>query len=173
MLAVFVVSARKRSPDGRAGIDPVRVQGGGVGADDRHTAAETTPACRAVLHGLPACEPDYFVGGFALSLLGSPCGRRNVEVAGAGFLSAFGFLASRLPCCLLPLPMIAPPVAVLSGRDLPMDDRLRGWRRLCRWGTSKRRGATAYKRRYTNSVSFRSGYAGLRRIRRARGQAAL
>ncbi len=59
-----------------------------------------------------ARHAGYFEGDFVPGLGASACGLRKVELTGASFLSAFGFLASRLPRCLLPLPMIVHPVAV-------------------------------------------------------------
>lgn len=60
-----------------------------------------------------ARRAGYFDGDFAPGLGASACGLRKVELTGASFLSAFGFLASRLPRCLLPLPMIVHPMVVL------------------------------------------------------------
>jgi hypothetical protein len=54
----------------------------------------------------------YFDGGFAPGLGASACGLRKVEPAGVTFLSAFGFLASRLPRRLSPLPMVVLPATV-------------------------------------------------------------
>ena len=54
----------------------------------------------------------YFDGDFAPGFGVSTCGLSKAELAGATFLSAFGFLASRLPRCLLPLPMIVHPTVV-------------------------------------------------------------
>jgi hypothetical protein len=56
----------------------------------------------------------YFDAGLAPGLRASGCGLRKVGLAGATFLSAFGFFASRLPCCLSPLPMIVHPAGMLS-----------------------------------------------------------
>jgi|ERR1700733_5400590 hypothetical protein len=55
----------------------------------------------------------YLDGNFTPGFGASTCGLRKVELTGATFLSAFGFLASRLPRCLLPLPMIVHPTVVL------------------------------------------------------------
>jgi hypothetical protein len=55
----------------------------------------------------------YLDGDFAPGFGASTCGLRKVELTGATFLLAFGFLASRLPRCLLPLPMIVHPTVVL------------------------------------------------------------
>ena len=60
-----------------------------------------------------ACPTGYFDGDFAPGFGASTCGLRKVELTGAIFLSAFGFLASRLPRYLLPLPMIVHPTVVL------------------------------------------------------------
>ena len=60
-----------------------------------------------------ACRVCYFDSDFAPGFGASTCGLRKVELTGAIFLSAFGFLASRLPRCLLPLPMIVHPTGVL------------------------------------------------------------
>jgi hypothetical protein len=60
-----------------------------------------------------SCRAGYFDGDFAPGFGASTCGLRKVELTGAIFLSAFGFLASRLPRCLLPLPMIVHPTVVL------------------------------------------------------------
>jgi hypothetical protein len=60
-----------------------------------------------------ARRAGYFDSDFAPGLGASACGLRKVELTGASFLLAFGFLASRLPRCLLPLPMIVHPMVVL------------------------------------------------------------
>jgi hypothetical protein len=60
----------------------------------------------------------YFDAGLAPGLRASGCGLRKVGLAGATFLSAFGFFASRLPCCLSPLPMIVHPCWHVVGRHL-------------------------------------------------------
>jgi hypothetical protein len=59
------------------------------------------------------CSAGYFDGDFAPGFGASTWGLRKVELTGATFLSAFGFLASRLPRCLLPLPMIVHPTVIL------------------------------------------------------------
>jgi hypothetical protein len=47
----------------------------------------------------------YFEDGLVTDLWASACGLRKVVLTGADGLFAFGFLASRLPRCLLPLPI--------------------------------------------------------------------
>jgi hypothetical protein len=86
---------RRASPAGRIGDEY-----------DQPDRCETCLACRA----------RYFDGDFAPGLGPSACGLRKVEVLGASFLSAFGFLASRLPRCLLPLAMIVHPYCGAAGR---------------------------------------------------------
>jgi len=71
--------------------------------------AERRRAWFAARMGAPAC----YDGGFAPSLGASARGLRKVELTGATFLSAFGFLPSRLPRCLSPMPMIVHPTLVL------------------------------------------------------------
>jgi hypothetical protein len=60
------------------------------------------------------CRAGYFDGDLAPGFGASAWGLRKVELTGATFLSAFGFLASRLPRCLLPLPIIVHPTGILS-----------------------------------------------------------
>ncbi len=48
----------------------------------------------------------YLPGALGTGLRASACGFRNPALAGSTFLLALGFLASRLPRCLSPLPMV-------------------------------------------------------------------
>jgi hypothetical protein len=78
--------------------------------DDRSAFGATCRDWQADLFFLAA---GYLDGNFTPGFGASTCGLRKVELTGATFLSAFGFLASRLPRCLLPLPMIVHPTVVL------------------------------------------------------------
>src|ERR1700733_13798454 len=98
-------------PDGRQ----TGARRGAVGCDglfrsgeDRSTSGATCRIGRQIL-----LAAGYLDGDFAPGFGASTCGLRKVELTGATFLSAFGFLASRLPRCLLPLPMIVHPTVVL------------------------------------------------------------
>ena len=71
------------------------------------------------------CRAGYFDGDLAPGFGASAWGLRKAELAGATFLSAFGFLASRLPRCLLPLPIIVHPTCH-SAAHYPLKG-LGGW----------------------------------------------
>jgi hypothetical protein len=59
------------------------------------------------------CRTGYFDGDFPPGFGASTWGLRKVELTGVTFVSVFGFLASQLPRCLLPLPTISHPTVIL------------------------------------------------------------